>query len=169
MPTVVHVKRRGWVYSPFTCEHCKHEDQAAVYVSASAGAQTGLLQDFDDTRDLAHGTAHGAMEDGGNALIALACCPQCGVRDELATRSYYAKATPWLAGGGVFLAIGLAGAGYMASRSELFLGSFIMAPIIVIGVVALLVGVVKRFRRLPGGTVAFRSVDPGPWSGLDLR
>ncbi|MFO7567515.1 MAG: hypothetical protein R6X02_33030 [Enhygromyxa sp.] len=165
MPTVVHVKRRGWVYSPYTCEHCGHQDQGAVYMTASAGAQTGLLQDLDDSRDLAHGTAHGAMEQGGDELIALAPCPACGQRDELAVKNFQGKATPWLAGGGVFSVLGLAGLAYLGSKSELFMGAFVMGPILLIGAVALLVGAFKRLRKLPGGVV-FRSLDSRPWAGI---
>jgi peptidoglycan/LPS O-acetylase OafA/YrhL len=162
MPTVVHVERRGWVYSPYTCERCGHQDQGAVFMKASAGAQTGLLQDLDDTRDLAHGTAHGAMEQGGDALIALAPCPACGQRDELAVKNHHRKATPWLAGGGVFSLLGVAGLAYMISKDEAEMGAFVMAPILLLGAVALLVGTVKRLRRLPGGVV-FRSLDSRPW------
>lgn len=97
MSTVVHATRRGWVYSPFSCEHCGHQDQGAVHLKVSAGAQTGLLQDLDDTRDLAMGTAHGNMEQAGDERIALAPCPECGLRDELAVKSFYAASKPWLA------------------------------------------------------------------------
>jgi len=162
MPTVVHATRRGWVYSPYTCEGCGHQDQGAVYMTASAGAQTGLLQGLDDTRDLAQGTAHGAMEQAGDEHIALAACPQCGQRDELAVRSFYAKATPWLAAGGLFSTVGVGGAAYLASRGEQLMGAFVMAPIVLLGLVALAGGLIKRFKRLPGGVV-FRSVDPQPW------
>lgn len=163
MTTVVHATRRGWVYSPFTCEHCGHHDQGAVHLKVSAGAQTGLLQDLDDTRDLAMGTAHGNMEQAGDELIALAPCPACGQRDELAVKSRHAKATPWLAGGGIFLVVGLAGVGYLASKNELFLGLFVTGPLLVIGLIALLLGAAKRLRALPKGVV-FRSVDGRPWA-----
>ncbi|KIG13075.1 hypothetical protein DB30_00540 [Enhygromyxa salina] len=165
MPTVVHATRRGWVYAPFTCEHCGHADHGAVYMQASAGAQAGLVQDLDDSRDLALGTAHGNMEQAGDELIALAPCPGCGLRDELAVRAFVARAKPWLAGGGVLVSVGLAGAGYLASKDALFMGLVVTGPLLLIGVVALVVGLAKRLRSLPGGVV-FRSVDPRPWAGL---
>ncbi|HLT38388.1 MAG TPA: hypothetical protein VK034_19010 [Enhygromyxa sp.] len=165
MPTVVHVTRRAYVYSPYSCERCGHQDQGAVYMVGKAATQTSLLQDLDDSRDVAHGTAHGTMEQGGDELIALSPCPACGQRDELAVKSFYRKATPWLAGGGLFTTLGLAGLGYLASEDELFMGVIVMSPILLIGVVTLIVGAIKRLRGLPKGVV-FRSVDPRPWSGI---
>jgi hypothetical protein len=161
---VVNVTRRGWVYSPFTCEHCGHQDQGAVFMTSSAGAQTGLLQDLDDTRDLARGTAQGTMDQAGDELIALSPCPKCGKRDELAVKSFHRKATPWLAGGGVFVGFGALGLAHLASKGELAMGLFATGPVLLLGLVALLVGVVKRLRRLPSSAV-FRSVDPRPWDG----
>ncbi|PRQ03180.1 hypothetical protein [Enhygromyxa salina] len=166
MSTIVHATRRGWVYAPFTCEHCGHQDQGAVRMQMSAGAQTGLLQDLDDTRDLAMGTAHGNMEQAGDELIALSPCPSCGLRDDLAVRTFHAKAKPWLAGGGVLLAVGLAGVAYLASKDELFMGLVATSPVVLIGAIALLVGLAKRLRALPKGA-AFRSVDPRPWAHLN--
>jgi hypothetical protein len=163
MPTVVHVKRRGFVYSPYTCERCGHRDQGAVFMTASAGAQTGILQDLDDTRDLARGTAHGAMEQGGDELIALSPCPACGQRDELAVKNFYRKAQPWLTGGGVFSALGVVGLVHLGSKGEAFIGVIVMAPVLLIAVVSLAVGAFKRLRPLPTGVV-FRSVDSSPWN-----
>jgi hypothetical protein len=105
------------------------------------------------------------MEQTGDAWIALAPCPSCGLRDELAVKSHYAKAMPWFAGGGVFLAVGAAGAGYLASKNELFMGLAVTAPLMLIGLIALLVGATKRLQSLPKGVV-FRSVDARPWAHL---
>jgi peptidoglycan/LPS O-acetylase OafA/YrhL len=165
MPTVVHTTTRGYVYAPFRCEHCRHEDLGAVYMQASAAVQTSLLQDLDDSRDLSRGTAHGNMEEAGDALVALSPCPNCGLRDELAVKSHYGKAKPWLFGGAGFLLFGLAGLGYTASKGDLEMGMFATGPVVVIGLVAVVVGLVKRLRPLPKSAV-FRSVDPGPWAHL---
>jgi len=165
VPTHVTATRRGWVYAPFTCEHCGHQDQGAVRLQVSAGTQTSMLQDLDDARDQAMGTAHGNMEQLGDELIALAPCPSCGKRDELAVKNQLRKATPWLAGAGLFLSLGLGGAGFLASKSEGGFGLFLMSPVLLLGTVALAVGLFKRLRRLPGG-VFFRSVDPRPWAHL---
>lgn len=165
MPTVVHTTTRGYVYAPFSCERCGHQDVGAVYMQASAAAQTGFMQDLDESRDLSRGTAHGNMEQAGDELIALAPCPGCGLRDELAVASFYAKAKPWLYGGGALLVFGLAGVGYLASKGEVEMGLFVTGPILLIGLVSTLVGVGKRMRPLPKG-VTFRSVDPRPWAHL---
>lgn len=164
MPVHVTANRRGWVYAPFQCESCQHEDQGAVYSKASAAAQTNLLQGVDETRDLAMGTAHGNMEQAGDEAIALAPCPSCGQRDELAMKSFRRRANPWLGWGGVFTALGLGGAGYLLSEGEDF-GKILMAPLIVAGLALLAVGLFKRFRPPPKGVV-FYSVDPGPWAHL---
>ena len=162
MPTYVTATRRGAIYSPYTCEHCGHEDQGVVFMSASASAQTGMLQGLDDTRDLAMGTATGNMDQAGDELIALAPCPKCGQRDELAVRTFYAAAKPWLGGGACFLLLSLAGVAFLASKGEEFLGMIVTAPLALIGLIALLVGLAKRLRKLPGGVV-FYSVDPRPF------
>ena len=165
MNTHVTATRRGWVYAPFHCEHCNHDDQGAVRLQVSASTQTSMLQDLDDARDQAMGTAHGNMEQRGDELIALAPCPQCGKRDELAVKNHQRKANPWLAGGGVFLTVGLGGAGFLASKGEPEMGMFLMSPVILLGSIALALGLFKRLRRLPSG-VFFRSVDASPWAHL---
>lgn len=163
MPTVVHTTIRGYVYAPFRCEHCRHEDLGAVYMRASASAQVSLLQDRDESRDLSMGTAHGNMEQSGDALIALSPCPNCGLRDELAVKTHYDKAKPWLFGGAGFLLFGLAGVGYLASKDQLEMGMFATGPVVLIGLVAVIVGLVKRLRPLPKPAI-FRSVDPRVFS-----
>ncbi|PRQ04097.1 hypothetical protein ENSA5_11450 [Enhygromyxa salina] len=165
MPTIVHTIRRGWVYSPFTCEYCGHEDQGAIHMKVGASAQVGILQDYDDTRDLAMGTAHGNMEQAGDELIALSPCPACGKRDELAVKSFYAKAKPWIGSGALFLVVGLAGAGYLASEGEPEMGLLATSPLLLIGLVVLIAGLGKRLRKLPPSAV-FRSRNPEPWAHL---
>jgi peptidoglycan/LPS O-acetylase OafA/YrhL len=133
-------------------------------MKVSAGAQTNLLSDLDDTRDLAMGTAHGNMEQAGDEIIAIAPCPACGKRDPLALRSFRGQATPWLAGGGVFLGLGLIGGAYLLVKGQ-DLGLYLMSPLMILGLVILLVGAFKRFKAPPSG-VFFHSVDPRPWAHL---
>ncbi len=165
MAMIVQTTLRGYVYAPFTCEHCGHQDQGAVFIQSVAAAQTGLLQDLEDSRDLARGTAHGNMEEAGDAQIALSPCPRCGVRDELAVKTFYAKAKPWLFGGAALSLFGLGGLAWLAVEGEPEMGAFATSPVILIGLVALSVGLGKRLRSLPKSAV-FRSVDPRPWAHL---
>lgn len=163
----VHVTttQQGWVFSKFHCEACGHDDVGAVFMKSTASASTGLMQDLDETRAQSRGLAQGGREEAGDALIALAACPKCGQRDELQVRSLRSKARPWLAWGGVFFVFGVGAAGYLHYAGGSF-GWFLFSPIIGLGLVVAVVGLVKRGAKLPGPkSVIFHSVDPSPWAG----
>lgn len=167
MPVHVTTTQHAWVFSNFHCEACGHDDVGAAYMKSVATASTGMMQDLDEARAESHGLAHGGREEAGDALIALAACPKCGKRDELAVRDFRRTAKPWLAWGAIFSILGLAAGGFLHYKGESF-GWFLFSPIVGLGLIVGIVGLVKRSKKLPGPqSVKFHSVDPSPWAGAE--
>lgn len=167
MPTYTVATHKRYVFGPFACEACGHEDQAAIFVRSQASQQHNLVDGWDESADLAHGSAHGGAEESGDEQIALSPCPRCGQRDELAQKNFRRKGNGPLGAGIAFAAFALLGAGFvLAQGGESF---FVVAALVFFGtpaVILLPIGLFRRFRKIPATGVVFRSVDPRLWDQL---
>lgn len=170
MAYVVSATHRRFVFAEYSCEGCGHADHAAVHVRSTAGAQTGMMVDIDEAKDLAHGTAHGGAEDIGEEYIALAPCPVCHQRDELAVKNFRRKGGGFLGAGVFFTTAGIAGAIFATVKANADEMAMIGAGFFgVPGVVLLAIGLLMRFRKIPNRGVIFHSVDPRPWQALEQQ
>lgn len=165
MTTYVTATHKRYVYGPYTCETCGHTDSAAVYVQSSATSTSNIVDGFDDTVDQAHGRAHGGAEEYGDEQIALARCPGCGQRDEIAVKNFRRKANGPLGAGLFFTLAAVAGVAFVLVKGgetefAMFAAIFFGLP----AAVALPIGLFRRLRKLPGDGVIFRSQDPRPWA-----
>ncbi len=164
MPTYILATHKRYVFGPFACEACGHEDEAAIYVKSQAAQSTNLVDGFDGSKDLAHGTAHGGAEDYGDEQIALSSCPKCGKRDELAEKNFRRKGNGPLGAGIAFLVFGLLGAAFVLSQGgEMFFAAASLVFFGIPAVITLPIGLWRRFRSIPEPKVIFRSVDPALW------
>lgn len=167
MPTIHVATHKRYVYGTYACESCGHHDNAAVFVRSEGSAQSNIVDSFDDSRNLAHGNAHQAAEKFGDEQIALAKCPKCGQRDELAVKNFRSKAKGFL-GAGIFFAVLLAGSlgfAVMKGMEVAFVGIFLGVLFGLPALITIPIGLYHLTRKLPEGGVIFQSVDSSPWAG----